>query len=103
MAVGSDSADAVNRLNSERYFTKTPISKDWYQWQWTGSFPNRKFSHVTHIPKELNKLYYHCELRFVGGEGFTAFICFACPESWLIISGDSSTASNAAPVTSPSS
>ena len=46
---------------------------------------------------------FHFALRFVGGEGFTAFICFACPESWLIISGDSSPASNAEPVTRPSS
>ncbi len=56
MAVGSDSADAINRLNNERYFTKTPISKGWYQWQWIGSLPNRKFSYVTHIPKKLNAL-----------------------------------------------
>jgi hypothetical protein len=56
MAVGSNQADAINRLNSERYFTKTPVTKGWYQWQWIGTLPDRKFSCRTAAPKGFNAI-----------------------------------------------
>ena len=49
------------------------------------------------------KFKFYLTTRFAGGEGLVRFICAACPESGLIINRDSSTASNAEPVTRPSS
>ncbi|HMK60595.1 MAG TPA: DUF6345 domain-containing protein [Dissulfurispiraceae bacterium] len=54
MAVGSNQADAISRLNTERYFTKNPVNKGWYQWQWIGTLPNRSFSYRSDAPKGLN-------------------------------------------------
>jgi hypothetical protein len=56
MAVGSNANDAVNRLNSERFFSRTPVTKGWYQWQWIGTLPSRSFSYKTAAPKKLNAL-----------------------------------------------
>ncbi|MDH4027903.1 MAG: DUF6345 domain-containing protein, partial [Nitrospirota bacterium] len=56
MAVGSSQADAVNRLNSEKFFSRTPVTKGWYQWQWIGTLPARSFSYTTKAPKKLNAL-----------------------------------------------
>lgn len=56
MAVGSNATDAVNRLNSERFFTKTPVTKGWYQWQWIGTLPTRSLTYKTHVPERLNAI-----------------------------------------------
>ena len=56
MAVGANQSDAINRLNGERFFTRTPVSKGWYQWQWIGTLPNRSFSYKKAVPKKLNAL-----------------------------------------------
>jgi len=56
MAVGSSSTDAVNRLNSERFFSRAPVSKGWYQWQWIGTLPRRSFSYKATVPKKLNAI-----------------------------------------------
>lgn len=56
MAVGTNASQAVNRLNSERFFTKTPVTKGWYQWQWIGTLPTRSFAYSTKVPKRLNAL-----------------------------------------------
>lgn len=56
MAVGANQADAVNRLNAERFFVKTPVTKGWYQWQWIGTLPNRSFADKAVLPKEIRAL-----------------------------------------------
>ena len=56
MAVGSHRADAINRLNNERFFSKTSVNKGWYQWQWIGTLPTRSFSYTRRKPKKLNAL-----------------------------------------------
>lgn len=56
MAAGSNASDAINRLNSERFFTGTPAGKGWYQWQWIGTLPTRSFASRTAIPKQLNSI-----------------------------------------------
>jgi hypothetical protein len=56
MAVGTNANEAINRLNSERFFSKTPVTKGWYQWQWIGTLPSRSFTYTTKTPKKLNAL-----------------------------------------------
>ena len=56
MAVGGNASEAINRLNSERFFSKTPASKGWYQWQWIGTLPTRAFIYPARTPKKLNAL-----------------------------------------------
>lgn len=56
LAVGSDQQDAVNRLNTERLFSKAPIGKGWYQWQWIGTLPTRSFANKVSIPKDVNDI-----------------------------------------------
>jgi hypothetical protein len=50
MAVGANAAEAVNRLNNERAFTRAAATKGWYQWQWIGTLPNRSFRAKTTVP-----------------------------------------------------
>lgn len=54
MAAGSSATDAINRLNNERLFTRTAAGKNWYQWQWIGTLPNRTMAASTKVPKRLN-------------------------------------------------
>lgn len=56
MASGANQAEAINRLNSERFFSKTPVTKGWYQWQWIGTLPSRSFTYKKAVPKKLNAL-----------------------------------------------
>lgn len=56
MAAGVDSADAVNRLNNERFFDRAAAGKGWYQWQWIGTLPSRSFSDKTTVPKKLDSI-----------------------------------------------
>jgi hypothetical protein len=56
MAVGTDQTDALNRLNTERFFSRTPVTKGWYQWQWIGTLPTRSFANGTTVPKNLNSI-----------------------------------------------
>lgn len=56
MAVGANATDAINRLNSERTFTRTPVTKGWYQWQWIGTLPTRSLAYKTAVPKHLNAI-----------------------------------------------
>jgi hypothetical protein len=56
MAVGANATEATNRLNSERLFSKAPVTKGWYQWQWIGTLPARAFVYPTKAPKKLNAL-----------------------------------------------
>lgn len=54
MAAGANQTEAVNRLNTERSFSRTPVSKGWYQWQWIGTLPPRSAPSRTKVPKKLN-------------------------------------------------
>lgn len=54
MAAGTNATDAINRLNNERFFDRTPAGKGWYQWQWIGTLPTRSFANRTTVPKKLN-------------------------------------------------
>lgn len=56
MAYGANQADAVNRLNNERYIYKNAVAKGWCQWQWIGTLPQRAFSDSMKIPKEMNSI-----------------------------------------------
>jgi hypothetical protein len=56
MAAGSNAAEAINRLSTERFFSRTPVGKGWYQWQWIGTLPTRSFASKTSIPRNLNGL-----------------------------------------------
>lgn len=56
MAAGANANDAVNRLNNERFFSRTPVAKGWYQWQWIGTLPTRSFANRTKVPKRLNSI-----------------------------------------------
>jgi hypothetical protein len=56
MASGTNSSDAINRLNNERLFSRTPAGKGWYQWQWIGTLPTRSFASRTTLPKKLNSI-----------------------------------------------
>ncbi len=56
MAAGTNASDAINRLNNERFFSRTPAGKGWYQWQWIGTLPTRSFASRTAVPKKLNSL-----------------------------------------------
>lgn len=57
MAVGANATDAINRLNNERFFSKAPVTKGWYQWQWIGTLPNRAIPRARlALPKGLNAL-----------------------------------------------
>jgi hypothetical protein len=53
MASGSNQSEAINRLNYEKYFTRTPASKGWYQWQWIGTLPTKSFVLKKELPKSL--------------------------------------------------
>jgi hypothetical protein len=52
MAAGANQSEAVNRLNTERFFDKAPVSKGWYQWQWIGTLPSRSFASEINVPKQ---------------------------------------------------
>ncbi len=52
MAAGANQSEAINRLNTERLFTKAPVTKGWYQWQWIGTLPTRSFINETTIPTQ---------------------------------------------------
>lgn len=54
MAAGANATEAINRLNSERFFSRTPVTKGWYQWQWIGTLPARTFASEKTAPKKLN-------------------------------------------------
>jgi len=56
MAVGSSQADAINRLNNERFFTAAGVTKAWYQWEWIGTLPGRSITPRTAVPKKANAL-----------------------------------------------
>lgn len=56
MASGSDQADATNRLNNERFFSRTAAAKNWYQWQWIGTVAASAMKSPKKVPKELNSL-----------------------------------------------
>jgi len=56
MAAGANQNEAVSRLNTERFFSKAPVAKGWYQWQWIGTLPARSFASKTSIPRSLNGL-----------------------------------------------
>ncbi len=56
MAVGANQAEAINRLNSERFFQQASVAKGWYQWQWVGTLPNRSFANKIIVPKDINSL-----------------------------------------------
>lgn len=56
MAAGANATEAINRLNNERFFSRTPVGKGWYQWQWIGTLPARSFANKTRVPKNLNGL-----------------------------------------------
>jgi len=62
MAVGANRADAINRLNTERFFSRSRVTKGWYQWQWIGTLPARRFSDKTTVPKKLNALVFDKDL-----------------------------------------
>jgi len=53
MAAGPNASDAINRLNNERFFSQTPVTKGWYQWQWIGTLPARSFANRMAVPKKL--------------------------------------------------
>ena len=54
MASGANQSEATNRLNNERIFSRTPVTKGWYQWQWIGTLPTRSFASETSVPKHLS-------------------------------------------------
>ncbi len=56
MAVGANANEAINRLNTERFFSQAPVSKAWYQWQYIGTLPTRSFANRTAVPKQLTSL-----------------------------------------------
>ncbi len=56
MAVGANASEAARRLNTERFFSKDPVTKGYYQWQWIGTLPTRSFVYSTKTPKKLNAL-----------------------------------------------
>lgn len=56
MAAGTNANDAINRLNNERFFSRTPAGKGWYQWQWIGTLPTRSFASRAAVPKKLNSI-----------------------------------------------
>jgi len=56
MAAGANQTEAVNRLNTERLFSRGAVTKGWYQWQWIGTLPNRASASRTKVPKKLNAL-----------------------------------------------
>ncbi|MBI5896056.1 MAG: hypothetical protein HZB24_08655, partial [Desulfobacterales bacterium] len=62
MSVGANANEAINRLNTERFFTKAPATKGWYQWQWIGTLPERSFAYTTKTPKKLNALIFDNKL-----------------------------------------
>ena len=70
MAAGANSSEAVSRLNGERFFSRTPVGKGWYQWQWIGTLPTRSFASKTGIPKSLNGLI--LENKFASDERIAA-------------------------------
>jgi len=56
MASGSNQADAVNRLNNERYFTKVRAAKGWYQWIWVEASRDRAPQYSAAIPNSASAL-----------------------------------------------
>jgi hypothetical protein len=56
MAAGSNATEAINRLNTERFFSRTTVGKGWYQWEWIGTLPTRSFASKTSNPRNLNGL-----------------------------------------------
>ena len=51
MAAGANQAEAVNRLNNERYFSSAPVTKGWYQWMWMGTIPSKAAKYSMEIPR----------------------------------------------------
>lgn len=56
MAVGANQAEAIDRLNNERFFSPTPVTKGWYQWMWIGTIPSTTVRNSLEIPKGANSL-----------------------------------------------
>jgi len=56
MASGATQAEATNRLNTERVFSRAAATKGWYQWQWIGTLPTRSFAAKMATPKEMNAI-----------------------------------------------
>lgn len=56
MAAGANATEAINRLNTERFFYQPAVGKGWYQWQWLGTLPARSFANRTAVPKRLNSI-----------------------------------------------
>ncbi|POY35261.1 hypothetical protein C3K47_15880 [Solitalea longa] len=62
MAAGANASEAINRLNTERYFSRTPVTKGWYQWQWIGTLPTRSLTSELKLPKEKKAIIIDREL-----------------------------------------
>ena len=56
MAAGSNQSDAINRLNNERFFSRMPVEKGWYQWQWIAPLRAHRLADSTLVPRELNSI-----------------------------------------------
>jgi len=54
LACGSSQADATNRLNTERLFSKTAAGENWYQWQWYGAAVASAIKAPKKVPGKLN-------------------------------------------------
>lgn len=75
MAVGADASEANNRLNTEKSFSRTPVTKGWYQWQWIGTLPTRSFTSEKSIPKQLSGIILNN--KFANDELVTKIACKA--------------------------
>lgn len=56
MASGSNQQDAIARLYNERYFTKTPAAKGWYQWTWIEASKSRSLAYSAKVPETKDSL-----------------------------------------------
>ena len=56
MAAGASANEAIDRLNTERFFSQAPVGKAWYKWQYIGTLPTRSFANRTAVPKQLTNL-----------------------------------------------
>lgn len=56
MAVGANQAEAIDRLNNERFFSSAPVTKGWYQWMWIGTIPSTAARYSLDVPKGTDSL-----------------------------------------------
>lgn len=56
MASGSNQQDAIARLYNERFFTKAPAPKGWYQWRWMEASRSRAMVYSNKIPESKDSL-----------------------------------------------